>query len=352
MATGVTSTRLVGRSLELAQLQAALADAASGQPSLAFIVGESGVGKSRLVAELQVRAAADGARVLHGDCVELGDGELAYAPLVTALRPLVRDADPVLAALPADMLAELATLFPGLGEARERARGAGDQARVFEALLAVVDGLSRTAPVLLVIEDLHWADASTRAFLRFLAATLGDERVLLVATYRPDELHRRHPLRPLLAELERVRALRIDLAGLTRDELAEQLAGILGSPPDAALVDRLYARSEGNPLFTEELLAAGTDGLGAVPPSLAAALALRIEKLSGDAQELVRVLAAGGKLDDAILAEVSRLEPRALREALREAVASHIVVPEGDCYVLRHALLREAVHDELLPGER
>src|SRR5215207_2752072 len=332
MATGVTSTRLVGRSLELAQLQAALADAASGQPSLAFIVGESGVGKSRLVAELQVRAAADGARVLHGDCVELGDGELAYAPLVTALRPLVRDSDPVLAALPADMLAELATLFPGLGQARERARGAGDQARVFEALLAVIDGLSHEAPVLLVIEDLHWADASTRAFLRFLAATLGDERVLLVATYRPDELHRRHPLRPLLAELERVRALRIDLAGLTHDELGEQLADILGKPPDAALVDRLYARSEGNPLFTEELLAAGTDGLGAVPPSLAAALALRIERLGDDAQEIVRVLSAGGPqfLDDSVLADVSGLEGRALR----------------------HALLREAVHDELLPGER
>jgi len=353
MSTGVTSTRLVGRSLELAQLEAALAEAARGQPSLAFVVGESGVGKSRLVAELQARAAADGARVLHGDCVELGDGELAYAPLVTALRPLVRDSDEVLAALPPDMLAELATLFPGLGQARELARGGGDQARVFEALLAVIEGLSRTAPVLLVIEDLHWADASTRAFLRFLASTLGDERVLLVATYRPDELHRRHPLRPLLAELERVRALRIDLAGLTRDELAEQLAGILGSPPDAALVDRLYARTEGNPLFTEELLAAGTDGRGAVPPSLAAALALRIERLSDDAQEVVRVLSAGGQfLDDEVLAEVSGLERRALREALREALASQIVVLDGDRYTLRHALLREAVHDDLLPGER
>ena len=208
--------------------------------------------------------------------------------------------------------------------------------------------------MLLVIEDLHWADASTRAFLRFLASTLGDEPILLVATYRPDELHRRHPLRPLLAELERVRALRIDLAGLTRDELSEQLAGILGSPPDAALVDRLYARSEGNPLFTEELLAAGIDGRGAMPPSLAAALALRIERLGDDAQEVVRVLSAGGPqfLDDAVLAEVSGLEQRALREGLREAVASHIVVLDGDRYTLRHALLREAVHDDLLPGER
>jgi DNA-binding CsgD family transcriptional regulator len=352
MATGVTSKRLVGRSLELAQLQAALADAAAGQPSLAFVVGESGVGKSRLVDELKARAAPDGVRVLSGDCVELGESELAYAPLVTALRPLVRDGDAVLDALPADIRAELATLLPGLGEQREYARAAGEQARVFEALLAVLEGLARTAPVLLVIEDLHWADASTRAFLRFLAATLGDEPLLLVATYRPDELHRRHPLRPLLAELERVRALRIDLAAFSREELAEQLADILGAPPDPALVDRLYARSEGNPLFTEELLAAGMDGLGALPPSLAAALALRIERLGDDAQEVVRVLSAGAQVDDTVLAEVSGLDRRSLREALRETVATQIVVLEGDRYTLRHALLREAVYDDLLPGER
>ena len=352
MATGVTSQRIVGRSLELAQLQAALADAAAGQPALAFVVGESGVGKSRLVAELERHAAADGTRVLSGDCVELGEGELAYAPLITALRPLVRDGDPVLDGLPDDIRAELATLLPGLSAPRERERAGGDQARVFEALLAVLEGLSRDAPVLLVIEDLHWADASTRAFLRFLAPTLDDEPLLVVATYRPDELHRRHPLRPLLAELERVRALRIDLAGFTRDELGEQLGEILGAPPDAALVERLYARSEGNPLFTEELLAAGMDGRGALPPSLAAALALRIERLGDDAQEVVRVLSAGGALDDAVLAEVAGLDRRALRDGLREAVASHIVVLDGDRYTLRHALLREAVHDDLLPGER
>jgi DNA-binding CsgD family transcriptional regulator len=350
MSTGVTSTRLIGRSLELAQLQAALAEAASGQPSLAFVVGESGVGKSRLVAELQVRACADGTRVLHGECVELGDGELAYAPLVTALRPLVRDSDPVLAELPAGIRAELATLLPGLGETHERA--GGDQAGVFEALLAVLDGLSRSAPVLLVVEDLHWADASTRAFLRFLSSTLASEPILAVATYRPDELHRRHPLRPLLAELERVRALRIDLAPLTRGELGELLEDILGTPPDPALVDRLYARGEGNPLFTEELLAAGLDGRGAVPPSLAAALALRIERLGDDAQEVVRVLAAGGQVDDTVLAEVAELDRRALRDGLREAMGGQIVVLTGERYALRHALMREAAYDDLLPGER
>ena len=123
MATGVTSTRLVGRSMELAQLEAALADAAAGQPSLAFVVGESGVGKSRLVRELEGRAAAGGTRVLSGDCVELGEGELAYAPLVTALRPLVRDRDPVLDELPAEIRAELATLLPG-SASRATARAA------------------------------------------------------------------------------------------------------------------------------------------------------------------------------------------------------------------------------------
>ncbi|MET0684466.1 MAG: AAA family ATPase [Solirubrobacteraceae bacterium] len=352
MATGVTSTRLVGRELELAQLEAALADAAAGQPSLAFVVGESGVGKTRLVTELAARAEAGGARVLRGDCVQLGEGELAYAPLVSALRPLARDADPVLTGLGPEVLAELGTLLPGIAEAREQGVRPGEQARVFEALLAVFDGLSREQPLLLIVEDLHWADASTRAFLRFLAAALGHEPLLVVATYRGDELHRRHPLRPLVADLERTRALRVDLGGFTRDELVLQLESILGTEPDAALVDRLFARSEGNPLFAEELLAAGVDGRGAVPPSLADALALRIERLSPDAQELVRVLSAGGTLGDAVLGEVTGMEPRALRDALREAVASHIVVPEGDCYELRHALLREAVHDDLLPGER
>ena len=352
MATGVTSSRLVGRAMELAQLEAALADAAAGQPGLAFVVGESGVGKSRLVLELQRRAAEQGARVLSGDCVELGEGELAYAPLVSALRPLARDGDPVLDDLPAESRAELATLLPGIGSGREPLRGGGDQARVFEALLGVLDGLAREQPVLLVIEDLHWADTSTRAFLRFLAATLGSEPLLVVATYRPDELHRRHPLRPLLAELERVRALRIDLSGLSRDELAEQLAGILGADPEPALVERLFARSEGNPLFSEELLAAGLDGRGALPPSLAAALALRTERLGPDAQEVTRVLSASGRLEHHMLEAVAELEPRALRDALREAVAAHVVVADGDRYALRHALLREAVYDDLLPGER
>jgi DNA-binding CsgD family transcriptional regulator len=208
--------------------------------------------------------------------------------------------------------------------------------------------------VLLLIEDLHWADRSTRAALAFLVRSLDTERVLVVATYRPDELHRRHPLRPLLAELERdPRARRVGLEPLSRDELAEQLTDILGAPPEADLLERLWKRSGGNPLYCEELLAAGLDGRGAAPDTLRDALMLRVERLSEPAQELLRLVAVGQRLDHPLLAETSGLEPRALRDALREAVDGHILVAADDgTHRFRHALLREVVDDDLLPGER
>ncbi len=357
MATRVTSTRFVGRDAELAELRAALGDAAGARPALAFVAGESGVGKTRLVAELERRAAEDGVRVLSGECVDLGEGELPFAPLVGALRPLARTADPVLDTLPQAAREALRALLPGLaGTALPHDRtdeAAAARARIFDALLELLDRLSDDAGLLLVIEDLHWADRSTRAFLAYLASTLCREKVLVVATYRPDELHRRHPLRPLLAELERdTRAVRVGLRPFTREELAEQLCDILGDPPSCELVDRLWARSEGNPLFAEELLAAGLDGRGGLPPTLRDALMVRTERLPPAAQEVVRLLAAGRRLDHELLAEAGGLDPRELRDALREAVAAHVLEASDGTYAFRHALLREVVEDDLLPGER
>ena len=317
LATRVTSTRLIGRTAELAELEAAFAAAADGHPSIAFVAGESGVGKSRLVSELSARAKARGARTLCGECVELGEGELPYAPLVAALRPLSRDGDPVLDEVGDAARAELATLLPELG-ARGRApprpdEGAGAaQRRLFEALLALLERLGREDPVLLLLEDIHWADSSTRAFLAFVARAMSTERVLAVCTYRSDELHRRHPLRPLLAELERdPSARRIELARLSRAELSEQLADILDARARApTLVERLYGRSEGNPLFAEELLAAGGDGRGALPPTLRDALMVRTERLPEAAQEVLRVLAVAQRADHALLADASGLGRR------------------------------------------
>jgi ATP/maltotriose-dependent transcriptional regulator MalT len=353
MATRVTSTRFVGRAAELAELCAALEASAAGTPSLALLAGESGVGKSRLASELTRTARESSARVLSGDCVELGEGELPYAPLVGALRRIARDGDPAFDALPASQRADLATILPGLGGGARDAGAEAEQVRVFEALLAVFDAMSEEQPLLLVIEDLHWADSSTRGFVRFLARALCTERILVVGTYRSDELHRRHSLRPLLAELARdPLAHLIELERLSRDEMAEQLADILGSRADPGLVERLYSRSEGNPLFTEELLAVGLDGRGTLPPTLRDALMLRVERLPEPAQEVLRWLACQS-LDDDLLRNLTDLDSGQLREGLREAVGSQIAVAHADgSYGFRHALLREVVYDDLLPGER
>ncbi len=349
MTSRVTSARLVGRAHELAELELAYADAVAGRPSLASVAGESGVGKSRLLAEAERRLAAGGARVLQGDCVDLGEGELPYAPLVAALRPLARAGGPALETLPPDLREELRAFLPGLPGSAGSSQG-----RLFEALLALLDALSAQDPLVLSIEDLHWADSSTRAFLSFLARSICGQRLLVMASYRPDELHRRHPLRPLLAALEREpRARRIELQPLTEAELAEQLEGILGAPPADELARRLWMRSEGNPLFTEELLASGLDGRGALPPTLRDALMLRVERLPEAAQDVVRVLAAGQRLPHDVLAEATDHGQRELNDALREAVADHILVADHDgSYRFRHALLGEVVHDDLLPGER
>ena len=354
----MTSSRLIGRMAELAELEAALRDAAAGRPSLAFVAGESGVGKSRMVAEFARRTRDSGARVAIGECVELGEEELPYAPIVSVLRSLARDGDAVLDALPAGVRAELATLLPELGDgaggeplrANETTLG---QPRLFEALLTLLDQLGREQPFALVLEDIHWADRSTRAFLVFLGRSLWTERVLVIATYRSDELHRRHPLRPLLAELERdTRARRIELTRLTRDELADLLDDILGGPPDAELVERLYTRSEGNPLFTEELLAARLDGRGGLPTTLRDALMVRIERLSEPAQEVLRLLSAARVISHDVLADASGLGGAELRTVVREAAESNVIVAdERGRYQFRHALLREVVHDDLLPGE-
>jgi len=348
----MTSARFVGRTAELAELRSALEEAIGSRPSLALVGGESGVGKSRLADELARHAREAGARVLSGDCVELGEDELPYAPLLTALRPLVRQGDPSLQALAPQLRSALDAILPGVGGGAASEHVA--QSAVFEALLAVLQSLAEEEPVLLIIEDLHWADSSTRSFIGFVSRSMCTERLLIVGTYRSDELHRRHPLRPVLAELGSDPYTRlIELPRFTREELGEQLEGILADPPRAELVERVYARSEGNALYAEEILAAGLDGRGALPPTLRDALMLRVERLSKNAQDVLQWLACRPAADHALVVAVAGLEEGELRDALRETVASQIVVTVGDdAYGFRHALLREVVYDDLLPGER
>jgi AAA ATPase domain len=171
MTTRVASSRLISRCTELAELEAALADAAGGRPSLAFVAGESGVGKTRLLAELMRRARERGTLVLAGETVDFGDeSELPYLTLVAAVRPLARSGHP---ALTEPVREAIAPLLPGLGTPAtdpRRAAGQGSQARLFEGLLALLSGLGEERPVLLVIEDLHWPTARRGRHWRFWRA--------------------------------------------------------------------------------------------------------------------------------------------------------------------------------------
>jgi DNA-binding CsgD family transcriptional regulator len=369
----LSSRRFIGREGELAELELAAREAASGRPGLVLLGGDSGVGKTRLISEFERRlgpasernaesaaVGADGQMplVLRGDAVQASDGELPYAALLGALRPLVRARDPAFTELPDATRTQLATLLPGLQDApAPQAIGESDgsaRLALFEALLALLDRLSARAPLTLILEDMHWADRSTLAFIGFLVRSLRAERLLIVLSYRSDELSRRHPLRPLLSELVRAEgARRVMLDPFDRDELSQALADILGAPPEAALLGRLLERGEGNALYTEELLAAGLDGRGAPPRSLSDAFLGRIERLSPDSQRVARVLALGRALDEPALAAVTGLDGGALSGALREAVAEQVLVPGADrTFGFRHALLREVLYDDLLPGER
>jgi predicted ATPase/DNA-binding CsgD family transcriptional regulator len=361
----VSARELIGRAAELAELEAAFAEAAAGAARLAFIAGESGVGKSRLLNELLERAAEAGGRCFGGECIELGADELPYAPLTGALRALARDGDPVLEDLSESDRAALARLAPELAPSSAAADGsaaadrgaAGDewQRQPLEALLVLVERLAEDSPLVLWIDDAQWADRGTRHVLTYLARSLREDcRLLTVIAYRSEEISRRHPLRPLLAELgrgERVR--RLELAPFGREELATQLRDILGEEPAPAVVERLFQRTEGNPLFTEELLAAGPDGRGGLPSTLRDALLLRVERLPPAGLSALQVLAAATRADHRLLAAASPLDEAALSEGLREAVSSQvIVVGSDDRYGFRHALLREVIYEDLLPGER
>ncbi|WP_327590787.1 helix-turn-helix transcriptional regulator [Nonomuraea sp. NBC_00507] len=351
MSIHAVSPLFVGRARELAVLGDALARARAGVPSTVLVGGEAGVGKTRLVGEFAGRA--DDARVLVGGCLELGTEGLPFAPFTAVLRGLVRELgrDGVAALVPGGATGGLARLLPEFGEPDKD--GPEARARLFELVLGLLERLAEERAVVLVVEDAHWADRSTRDLLSFLVRyqrTAG--RLLIVVTYRTDELHRTHPLRPMLAELSRVEwVARADLRRLTRREAVAQAASILEREPSPADMDLIYARSEGNPLFVEALLSEAGGG-DALPESLRDLLLASVERLPEETQELLRVASAGGqRLEHDLLSAVAGLDESALSRALRPAVAGNVLVVDGEGYSFRHALIREALHDDLLPGE-
>ncbi|MEU6712808.1 AAA family ATPase [Nonomuraea sp. NPDC046802] len=330
---------LVGRSAELAKLVRVLGSAAEGMAGVALVGGDAGIGKSRLVTELVSQAREQGFNVLVGQCAELGDA-LPYLPLADALRgaePAVREAA---AAHPM-----LGQLLPG----RESAPSTGlTQQRLFGSLLGL---LADVQPVLFVIEDLHWADRSTRDLLVFLSRMVQNERVCVAGTYRTDDIHRRHPLRSVLAELKRLPTVtNVDLGPLGSGEISDYVTtmGEVGAH-DLRLI---VSRADGNPFYAEELFAAMAEG-DSLPDGLASLLMSRVEVLSEAGQRVLRAAAvAGRRVEDDLLREVSGLPLAEFEEAVREIVSRGLLKIKGNGYTFRHALLQEAVYTDLLPGER
>ena len=351
----------VGRREEIASLTVLLERAADGEPGFAIVAGEAGVGKTRLVTELTGHATASGFTVLAGQCVELGAEGLPLAPLIDALRTLARTtARTELAEVLGPARRGLGRLLPELdpGEAADPAADGVQVAQLLELVLGLLGRLSARRPLLLVLEDLHWSDQSTRELVAFLIRSLRGVRVVLLATYRSDELNRRHPLRPLIASWDRLRTVQhVELRRFEPGEVAAQLGAILGTEPAAGLVNLVFDRSGGNAYLVEELagLVRGGGDPADLPPSLVDVLLSRVDALSPEAQRLLRTAAVAGRsVPDKLLAEVAGVGDAEFYAGLREAVESHLLVVDhtGRSYAFRHALTRDAVYEDMLPGER
>jgi len=323
---------LVARDSELAVLRAALRAADEGEANAVLLAGDAGVGKSRLLAELVAEARSAGATVLIGRCLDVEGSALPYLPFVEALG------------------ADWYTTVPA--EPLRLTDQAMEQLRLFEAVHGALGALAAAGCVLLAVEDLHWADASTRDLVLFLLSRLDRRRLLVVGTYRVDDLHRRHPLRPLLAELTRLSTVeRLELPPFGPADAATFVHALTDHALPDATVREIAERSEGNAFFCEELTAAY--GSGGVPTGLAELLLARVEQLGRDAQRVVRAASGAGRtVSHPALREVSGLAEDTLEGALREAVQHNVLLAVDDGYTFRHALLREAVYGDLLAGER
>jgi len=326
-----TSGVFVGRARELGELEHALDAARAGTGATVLVAGQAGIGKTRLAAELAGRARRAGFGVLLGRSIDLVGTELPYQPFAEALRPL--------------------------GQPWQAGRQApGSQVRVFDNTLALLSKCAASAPVLLVLEDLHWADASTLDLVVFLAHNLDSRPIVLLVTYRADEPWSAGRMRRLADGVRRCgSALVLQLGPLERGELTALLAAHAGHSLPAALTDAIAARCEGNPFFAEELLAASGERSAELPQGLRDLLLQRVARLDQQAQGVLRLAAAAGReVGYPLLHAAADLAGAALRDSLRAATEGGVLVavPETGSFRFRHALLAEAIYATILPGER
>ncbi len=363
----VTEAPFVGRDHEMRELRGALDGALAGRGRLWLLAGEAGIGKTRLAEEIAREAAAKGADVLWGRCWE-GEGAPAYWPWLQVLRARLRDLDA--AALQAALGSAAVDVAQLLPEVRDRlpdlpAPQGVDPAvarfRLLEGVTTILTAAARARPTLLVLDDLHWADAVSLLLVRFLARALRDAPLLVLGTYRADEIARDDPR---LAELTTIArdACRLDLRGLGDADVARLIASTTGAAPASGLVRAVRERTHGNPFFVSELarLLGEEDGEAAVahavPREIRETVRRRLERLPPASHQLLRLAAAIGREFTAdVLAGAARQEQRAVLGLLDEAATAGAVLPPrtaADPWVFAHGLIRDVLYDELGAAER
>ena len=368
MASRALSPVLVGRQEELSQLEDALLSANRGDGQFVLLAGEAGIGKTRLARELARRARKLGGEVLWGSCSE-AELSLPYLPFVEAIGSRLGDDEAALVrAELGPMAAELGQVFPQLGEGSSLAAG-GDPAqakvRLFESVVALLELWARSQTLLLVLDDVHWADASTRELLEYASRRLASSRVMLLATYRSDELDRTHPLTRVVQVWRRsglADAVAVEPIGPA--QVAEMIAAILAADDiDLEVAQLVHERSEGNPFVLEEMLKEALDRgrpLDAVPLELPEtvreAVLLRLGRLDPEHVEILRAAAILGRsFDYALLVEVAEADEASVLAALEAAVSQQLLVEETQAahrYSWRHALTQEAIADDVVLPKR
>jgi hypothetical protein len=354
----------VGREGELSRLRSALA----GRARLVLVVGDAGIGKTRFVAEGLARATHDGMLTISGGCLPLAE-KLPLLPVADALRDLTRldggaPFEAALAAAPAYVRPEVARLLPRLAEREAEPTGAAEgwrHERLFAGVAELLTGVARRSAVALLIEDVHWADTATLDFLTYLMQAARGDALTVVVTCRSDETPLEVPVADWLTHVRRdagVEEIRLGL--LSHEEVTDQVTALVGARPPAGLVEEVYARAEGHPFFTEQLVAVAVADSGqlaqpvALPARLAELLIARAARCGADARVVLSALAVAGRpLSERLLVEVTGVDRDTVLAAVRELTAARLLaVPADGGHRPRHALLAEAVAAELLPGER
>ncbi|PVG83974.1 LuxR family transcriptional regulator [Nocardioides gansuensis] len=348
----------VGRVRELTALRAAVRRAAEGAPGAVLIAGEAGGGKSRLVRALLEEPSRPEPLVLRTQCVDLGDPGLPYLAVVDLVRAVqaVGATDSEVASI-LDGLPVL-TRLTDRNAVRDDAVDESRRLQVFDAMTALLAGVGRIrGPVLVAIEDLQWVDWSSAECFRFLLSRVQAERLLVVATVRTDGLAGRPLTRHLVSELGRLPWVqRLDLQPFDATEVAEFLAHLDRGPVDAGVADVVFRRTQGNPYYVQTL-AAGALHHGRIdegmPRGLSDLLVGRLDRLPDDVRTVLRCAAVVGRhAPDRLLRGAAGLSDAAVTDAMGVAVAEGLVTPEREGYSFTHDLLRDAVYDDLLPGER